>query len=266
MILSKTIGGNYPLKMNIQVYDAALLQKGELVMRHASWHAANKYYISAYVAGVTEAEDTIGVLEAGSVDATASKENGQIWHMNADALPDQSTSTGCNFLPAIVNPDAIYFAEYDQTDAVNQSVAVTASTAWACTTWEDNIDGAWLFTTTAADSAATYAGKLRYAVASAGGTVTTGVAVTVDTSTDVVKVLPSGHRITTLNAEATGLSTEIAAGDSIYLEVIENYVEFSGSPSVPLRYWKHKGLDGLKGLRVQAEIVQLRHAWRAVVA
>ena len=272
MELARLMGGNYPFKANIPVYDAATLAYGELVMRHATWHSNDeKYYISAYVAtSATEAEDTVGIIDACSVNASENKDNRNVYRIGVHSaawgvLPDGVAVDGWNFLPAIVNPDATYFAEYDQTDAINQTGAVAASTAWAVTNLEDDIEGAWLFTTRQASSTATYPGKLRYGTASAAGTLTVGVAVTVDTLTDIVKVLPIGHRLVALNAEATGLTTTAAAASTIYLEIRENYVQWQGSPEMEMRKWLHDGLDGLGGLRCRGEIIQLKHAYRQVV-
>lgn len=265
MQLARILSGNYPYRTYIPVYDATTLTAGEMVMRHASWAAANKYYITAYTGANTEAEDSIGILLMSSTDGYASKENALLYNL-ASAAPSREESAGGNFLEAVVNPDATYFAFYDQTDAASCSTAITASTTWTITSLEDNIDGGWLFTTNQADANATYVGLIRYLTASASGSCTVDSAVTVDTSTDYVKVLPIGHRITALNAEATGLTTTAAAGSGIYLDVRENFITHDASPRREARYWLQKGLDGLKGLKVEAELVQLRHCYRAVVA
>ena len=267
MELARILGSNYPYKLNVPVCDAAALAEGEMVMRHGSWHSGeNKFYITAYTSANTEAEDTIGVLCTSDAKAATHKENSDLYKIGSDGIADAAISAGGNFLPAIVNPEATYFCFYDQTAAQSCTTAISASTTWTITSLEDNIDGGWLFTTAQTDSATTYGGKLRYAAASASGSITTSVAVTVDTSTDFCKAFPIGHRITGLNAAATGFLTTIAAETGIYLEVIENWVEHSGSPKRAMRQWWHKGLDGLTNLKVEAEIVQLRHAWRAVVA
>lgn len=265
MQLARLLNNNYPYKTNVPVYDAANLVNGELLMRHASWGSANKYYITAYTGANTEAEDTIGITQASADNCTAFKENSKLFNLGSDTLPDAGPDTGGNFMPVIVNPDATYFAFYDQTDAINQTGAVSASTAWAITSLEDNIDAGWLFTTDQADSAATYVGVLRYGTASASGTLTADSALTVDTSSDVVKVLPIGHRLVGLNAESTGLTTTAAAASTIYLEVAENWMRNDGAPTHPMRYWEDKGLDDLTGLVVEAELIQLKHAWRYVV-
>ena len=266
MELARTFSGNYPFKANVPVYDAALLATDELVMRFATWHSGvSKFYITAYTASSAEAVDALGVLECGAVNAGDNKDNNTFYRIGTDDIPDAAISVGGNFLPCIINPDACYFAEYDQTDAIDQTGAVSASTTWAITSLEDNIDGGWLFTTKQKSSTATYSGLIRYATASAAGNITADSAVTVDTSTDVVKVLPIGHRLNGLNAEATGLTTTAAASSAVQLDLRENYIQWQGSPEMELRYWNHRGMSDLGGLRVRGEVILLDHCYRQVV-
>jgi hypothetical protein len=270
MQLSRIHGSNYPYKMNVPVYDAATLVDGEMVMRHGSWHSSEtKYYITAYTGANTEAEDSIGVLQASAANvqqvANGLGENDQFYKIGTDDIPDAAISAGGNFLPCVTNPGARYYAFYDQTDAQSCDNAESAETAWVIGSLEDNIDGGWLFTTDQADSSATYVGLLRYLTASAAGTATVA-AVTVDTDTDYCKVLPLGHRLCGLNAESTGLTTTAAASSAVFLEVVENYLTHSASASEEMRYWDHDNLADLKRLKVEGEVVQLRHCWRAVVA
>lgn len=266
MELARILGSNYPYRTQVPVYDAATLAQGEMLMRHGSWHSSEtKYYITAYANANTGSEDSIGITLASSADCALAKD-AQLYKVGSDGIPDAAISAGGNFMPVIVNPEACYYANYDAADAKSCTTAISASTTWTITSLEDNIDGGWLFTTDTADSSATYPGLIRYAAASASGSITTGVAVTVDTNTDFVKVLPIGHRLTGLNAAATGLTTTIEAEDGIFLGIAENWIKHQSSPKVRLRYWDHKGLDNLVNLKVDAEIVQLRHAYRAVVA
>lgn len=266
---ARLLGGNVPFVLNVPVYDATTLVKGELVMRHASWGNEDyTYYITAYTGAATEAEDSLGILQASSADAYASKENAKLYNM-ASAVPSRGTGAGNNFLPAIVNPDATYFAFYDQTTAISVTTASTSTTV-TITSLEDDIDGAWLYTTEGTDSAATYKGLLRYLTASASGSCTIDSAATIDTSTDVIKILPLGHRTTELNTASTGLMTS-AAGSStpgVFLDIMENWGRWASAPTHALRYWNDKGLSGLGGklATFEAEIVQLRHCYRAVVA
>lgn len=274
MELSKLLGGNYPyIHAHVPVYDATILAEGELLMRVGSWgNEGAGYYITAFTAANTEAEDTIGITMTSSTKAYASKENARFYNL-ASAVPSRTMATGNNFLPVIINPDALYMAFYDQADAVSNSTACSASTALTFTNLEDDIDGGWLYTTDGTDSAATYAGKLRYLTASALGSCTLDSAITVDTSSDMIKILPIGHRLVPLNAEATGLScsdgTTPASGaaDTIYLEIHDNYGRWASMPTHPLRYWNDKGLEGLGGKKAifWGEIVQLKHAWKYVV-
>lgn len=263
MQLARCLGGNYPYRTYIPVYDASAIAEGELLMRSGTWTGATGYYISAYSGSNTEAEDSIGIAMHSSASAYASKENAKLYNM-ASAVPSKSQSTGCNFMEAIVNPDATYFAFYDQEDAVSVTSAST-STTLTITSLEDNIDGGWIYTTDQTDSAATYAGSLRYISASASGSCTI-TALTVDTSSDVIKVLPIGHRLVGLNAEATGLTSTAAASSTIFLDLRENWITHAASARSLLRQWEQDSLGGLKNTLIEGEIVQLRHCYRAVVA
>lgn len=267
MELARILTGNFPLQATaIPVYDAALLADGELLMRHASWHSGeNKFWITAYTAGATEAEDTIGITRGSSTGIyNQMEENSSHYHLTSTA-PSVAISAGGNYMPAIINPHATYYAFWDQTDAINCSTAVSASTSWTLTSLENNIDGGWLYTTDGADSSATFVGELRYLTASAAGSCTADSAITVDTSTDVIKMVPVGHRLVDLNAEATGLSTTAAASSTIYLEILENWITNGSHPREAMNYYDHKGLSGANPAIFYGEIIQLKHAYRAVV-
>jgi len=268
MHLSKLMAGNYPFRTNVPAYDAALLDLGEMLMRHATMHqAAAGYYITAYTSSNAEAEDSIGICQAKSTDLVDHPENAALYGINADGLCDKTASTGFNFMPVIANPHAIYFAFYDQAAAQSCTHAENG-TAITITSIEDHLDGGWIYTTDGTDSSATYSGKLRYITADDGTDLTVDSTLQVDTSSDFIKIFPIGSRITGLNAAATGFLTTIAAETGIYLEVIENYGKWRQAPTHNLRYWNDKGLDGLGGkiATFEAEIVQLRHCWHAVVA
>ncbi len=264
MQLARLLGGNYPYRTYIPVYDASDLSDGELLMRASTFTGATGYYITAYTSDNVEAEDSIGITLSSSEAAYASKENAKLYNL-ASAVPSRDASTGFNFMEAIVNPDATYFAFHDQTTAKSVTTAST-STTFTVASLEDNIDGGWIYTTDGTDSAATYAGSLRYISAAAAGSCTT-TALTVDTSSDFIKVLPIGHRLTGLNAEATGMTTAIAAETGVYLTIRENWITHAASAGRELmRKWNHDSLDGLSNVLIEAEIAQLRHCYRAVVA
>jgi len=267
MELARILGSNYPYKIPVPVLESGAIAEGEMMMRHSTWHSANtKYYISAYTSDNVEAEDSIGITCTSAVKAAAHKENNDLYKIGSDGLPDATIAEGGNFLPCIVNPEATYFAFYDQATAKSCTHAISASTTWTISLLEDNIQGGWLFTTTEADATATFPGLLEYVEESpAAGSATMEVAVTVDTSTDFCKVLPIGHRLTGLNAAATGMTTAIAAETGIYLDILENWISHSGSPKRVMRQWLHKGIRGATQLKVEAELVQLRHVWNATV-
>ncbi len=267
MHLSRELGGNYPFRLNVPVLESALVDLGELMMRHTSWaSSATKYYHTAYSAATTEAEDTIGVSQARSSDLANHPENNAFYKIGSDGLPNATNEEGSNFMPVIANPHALYYAFYDQADAISITTGA-ATTTLTVSSLENHIDSGWMYTTDGTDSSATYVGSLRYLTASASGTATMDSADTTDTSSDIILLLPIGHRLTQLNAESTGLGTTAAAGAGLFLEVVENYGTWRSAPTHMLRFWNDKGLDGLGGkiARFEAEIVQLKHTWHGTL-
>ena len=267
MYLTQMLAGNFPFRTNVQAYDSALLDLGELLMRAATMTGATGYYQTAYVGNNTEAEDTIGICQARSSDLVNHKENARFYSINSDGLPDKDASTGFNFMPVIANPEATYMAFYDQSDAVSFTHAENG-TAITITSIEDHLDGGWIYTTDGADADATYVGELRYITADDGTDLTVDSTLQVDTSSDFIKLVPWSHRFVGLNAEATGITSAAAASSTVFLEVIENYGRWRQAPTHKLRYWNDKGLSGLGGKIAifEAEIVQLKHCWRAIVS
>jgi hypothetical protein len=268
MQLARILGSNYPFITNIPAYDGTILAEGELLMRAATWNAATQYYVTAAGGSnaETDAEDTIGTCMASSTDLYASKENAALYNL-ASAVPSKTATTGFCWVPAIVNPEASYFAFCDNTTngAVLTAVAVTASTTWT-TTIPDHMDGGWMYTTTDYSSTATYAGELRYATAAATTSITADSVVTTDTSTDLGYILPIGNRLVALNSAATGVIPRTTASSTTHLNVVENWITHSGSPKMAMRYWIHKGLSRLTNYRYEQELVMLTHCYRKIVA
>ena len=244
MRLAKGLNAQNPISMDVPVYDAALLIAGELVMRGGAGGATNCYYITAYTGDAGEAVNALGIIQE-------------------TIVPVGTPAIGLSYGKCIVNPNAVYFAEYLQTsgniiDVDNASAATTIT----ITALEDNIDGGWLYFTNKVAAAAVGAGSLRYITASAAGSCTIDSALTVDLTSDCIKVLPVGHRLTSLDATAVGLKSQAAAGSGVSIQILENYIQI-GHIMRPLRSVKHAGLDGLDAdtTKVFAAIILLDHAY-----
>ncbi len=244
MRFAKMLNGGVPVVMDVPVYDSSSLAHGELVMRGAHGGTTNSYYITAYTGNNTEAVAALGVLQETPSSVT------------------KNASNGFNYAKCIINPNAVYLAEYFQTSGniINATNASTSTTV-TITNLEDNIDGGWLYATDRVDSDATSAGSLRYLTASASGSCTIDSALTVDTTTDFIKILPVSHRLTALSSDALGLKSQAAAGSGVSLHILENYI-LKGGVYAPLRYSEHAGLDGLDTATTKffAAIVLLDHA------
>lgn len=270
MTLARILDGNYPYITNVPVYDGAALVAGEMIMEDANFQSdATRYYITAAGATTAEAEQALGVLQAGDDDALASKENSKAYGINADSLPDDTAAEGFNFLPCIVNPEALYFAFIDQADAVSCTSTVSASTTFTLTAVQQDTDAGWVYTTAVTDTSATNSGQLRYITEDSTNYLTVATAVTADSSTDIVWVFPIGFDSIGLNAEATGIrpggtgaTPALSASGTTDIKVFEQWITHAHAPKHKLRYWNDKGLDNLDKVQLEQEIVMFVHSLR----
>jgi len=228
--------GGYPVIMDVPVYDdGTALVAGALVMRGAHGGLTNSYYIEAYIsANAGEALAALGVMQesvaTGSVKAV----------------------TGYTYGKCIINDDVHYLAEYLQTTShVIDVTTASTSTTLTTTSLEDNMDGAWVY----------FTGNLRFLVDSGNGSSTMDSAVTIDTTSDFIKILPVGHQLVSLSTCSTGLMSKAVAATSINLMVVENYIGKSGLNQT-MRYATHKALSGLpkETTKFYSEICILSHA------
>ena len=242
----RSLHGGPPLVMDVPVYDASALAAGELVMRGGHGGTTNSYYITAYTGNSsTEAVDSLGVLQ------------------ESVTSPTVVASTGFNYAKCIVSPWVTYLAEYLQTSGnVVDVTSASASTTLTTTNLEDNIDGGWVYFTKKTTSTATGAGNLRYLTASASGSATMDSAVTIDTTSDFIKILPVSHLLALLSSDALGLASAAASTNSASnMIVLENYISKNGLKKA-LRYASHKGTtQDPDTVKFYAEIVLLDHVF-----
>ena len=246
-------GAPGPIVELVPVYDATSLSDGALIMQGTTDPDSNADHGVAFVVATTgssaEAVDSLGIIQGITGDY------GQA--VTVTTLPDTAAPP---YLRAIVNPGAVYLAEYAQADTM--AVASTSTTTITVTSLEDDIDIGWVFIVTTAVTGNAY--NLRQLTASAAGSATMDAALSGgnETSGTAIKILPVNHRLTKLNTAATGLGTDAAAGSCVALHIKENWIAGDGTTLVPLRAANHRNTNWNANTKLFAEIVQLDHVFK----
>lgn len=261
--------GAEPIVRDVPVYDAATLARGELVMLDPA-AATDCQFITAYTGANTEAVDAIGVMQE-TLTTTSKANPGDAVTTAGTVDPPQDAissiaagvAAGSRYGKVIINPFAVYLAEYSQ--AAADDVAFTQawnSTTLTCTSLEDNIDGGYVFVS-AASANASAKGQLRYLTASAAGSATTDSAPAVATTTNdtFIKVLPANHRLTALSADGIKLKSQAAAGSGVSLTILENYIGGSEQALEPLRAQRHKGGNFTSHAKLFADVLLTDHIY-----
>lgn len=162
----------------------------------------------------------------------------------------------------IINPMAVYRAEYDGAD--DMDVASTSTTTVTVTSLEDNIDGGWLLGDdgSGAYGTGTTGAQLQYIAASASGSCTTKTSSGWTSANDLIKVLPLMHQLIRVNTAADKLGTDAAAGSGL-ASIIDNWISADGLPLQQLDPTKHSGLT-LFNPKVYSDIRFLNHAYLTI--
>ncbi|MBW2086662.1 MAG: hypothetical protein JRI54_11645 [Deltaproteobacteria bacterium] len=252
MRFSYDLAGAEPIIRDVPLYDASGIANGELVMLGNTDPDSNADHGVAFQTAYESSQ------AASAVDALGVCQE----DITCTTLPDVATEAA-SYGKVIVNPFAVYLAEYSQ--AAADDVALTQ--AWSTTTLtltslEDDIDCGWVLGSSESATSG-FAGQLRWISASASGSCTLSTAPTTAGTTNdmIVKILPVNHRLTSLNAGATGLLSQAAAGACVSLHIVENFIEADGLSFSPLRRYNHDGLD-LTNARAYAAIVMLDHVYK----
>lgn len=212
---------------NLPIFGAAAdIQKGAFLMRGATPGTNNGELILATGAGA----DIIGRLGA----------------MLDYSVDGETLIAGTAFVTKpveLAHGFRIHRVEYDLTDVMTASQAVTTTTI-TLTSLEDDIDAAFLYV-----AAGTGIGQTNYLTASASGSATLKAAfgTSLDTTSDIIKILPRFHPLGKLNSDGTKLGTDAAAG-SWTIMVIDSYIQRNGRIE-QLNPTKHAALTGLNSLR-----------------
>jgi len=287
MQLSRCLIGQTPLVTNIRVYDSGTLEDGALMMLNASAYSSgapnggDSYnFTKAAADNNTAGIDAIGVLQTSSTKARAMRDNlsndSNAMKIGSDYYADAAVSAGGNYLPCIISPQVMYYAEYyQQADAdsganvITANITASTSTTVTQTDLQDHLDGGFLFSTDRTSSAAYEPGQLRYITASAAtGSCTIDSAMKVATTSDFILMLPPYCSRTGMTDDGVGLCSltdktadDASVGLATTLLVWDNYARWDGAPLHGLRYWSDKALDGIKGMSAFAEVILTDHLW-----
>jgi len=292
MKLSRCLIGNTPYICNSKVYSAGQLYEGALMMLNASAlssgapsdGSAYSFTIAA-ADDATAAIDVLGVLMVSSRDgyddtSINNANNAAAYKIGSDYYADAAISAGGNYLPVMISPEVLYFAEYFQKadnaaggNVITANISQSTSTTVTITSLQNHLDGGFLYSTDLTSSTAHEPGQFRYITTSAAtGSCTIDSAMDVDTDTDFILGLPPGCTRTGMTDDAVGLCslTDKTANDSSEglctgLLIWENWIGHRSAPLHPVRYWADRGLDSLENFRAYAEIVCTDHLFGRTV-
>jgi len=256
------VPGDEPIIKDMPVYDAEGLQNGALLQLGDTDPDSNAdqgiSLIAAYGSAGSSSStcvDCVGILQDSTYESTTPS---NIYATN---------SNGAKYGKVIINPFAVYCAEYLQDTTNDVAVISSVSTSVTIDNIEDDIDGGWLYFPLTRSGVAK---SLRFITADSNATSTATIdtaLVTAANSTDtIIKILPVHHKLTQLNARSTGksnssvgLSSVAFTGASTRLCILENYISSDGHGFEPLRRPSHANLNNLSNAKFYADIVMLDH-------
>lgn len=279
MELSRLMGGGTPLVMNINVQDAVAIVDGA-VLSQATLNTTAQGVTPLVTRSSAANDAAFGISQVSSAQASASVDNVNAmnayrFNIDTDGIPNRATTTGSDWLPVCVNPDALYYAEYSiktttatptASDALVTGITAAVGTVVTiASTSDEGIAGGWLMdsrsgaTSSAAADAPTFSGQLRF-VANATGTIKFGLLTSMNVSVDsnLLWASPQTYSHTLITASASSLASQMnGSTDAKFdqgMKIMENYVKHSEAPLHPLRQWVDDGLDGLTGQSMYSEL------------
>jgi hypothetical protein len=164
--------------------------------------------------------------------------------------------------PFELNPLAFIRAEIDQSDTMAATQA-DATTTITLTSLEDNIDHAFLYCV-AGDAI----GQLRVIATSASGscTVKTAFSPAVASGDTFIKIYPSLFGLVKLNAAATGLGTDAAAGTAV-VSVVSSWMQSINTGGIEMmNATSHSGLNNIngKGQQFFSDLIFRNHIFNSI--
>lgn len=196
--------------------------------------------------GVT-AGTNFGSLIVSTANSTASVDAiGILRELHDFSVSGDTTNAGTSYVThpvQLIVPGRVVRAYYSSTVLVACTQAVTTTTL-TLTSLEDDIDGSFLYV-----QSGTGAGQTNYLTAAAAGSCTlkAAFATSLDTTSNLIKILRRFHQKIALNADGTMLGSYDAVGVHNAV-VIDSFIERNGD-LISLDPTKHAALTGLNSLR-----------------
>lgn len=203
------------------------------------------------IAGTTDGTN-LGMAIVGAapytnvVGVTPSRVPTALSTINTPAYVDSSQVTPVDTQQElIVNPDAAFFAEYDQTSTLT---GTSSGTTLTITSLAGTLAGGWIYvvagsTGSGTNPAGTNCGLLLAIKASTSGSCTlyTAPAVALDGTETLIKIQPRFTQLVNLNTTADKIAS-VAAAATGKISILENYFRAPGYPDQKLLPTKHTGL------------------------
>lgn len=278
MELSRLVSGDHvPFVTNIPVYLATTvngLKRGAVVCNGAT--GATRGATLSVATTTAAAKDFMGVLQLDASFAYQTQYEGtngnqaNSFRIQSNLIANRGAADGNDWLPAIINPDALYFAWNSTTqaaatagDTITQSITASTGTSVTIASLDQDQIGGWLFSHSSNSTATpTFSGQLRY-ITTATQTGLCGLATAMNLSTDssLVLLTPAGLRSTVLNSTGQHLRSQGAAGLKVAqgIHVWDNFGAWEQAPMHPLRKWIDDGRNDLTGVKLYSEVFLYDH-------
>lgn len=253
------IAGAEPIIKDMPAYDAATIAYGELLMLGTTAHSAGAdagiSLITAYSTTVASAHavDAVGI----SLETKTTADSPSI------ATAANATTEQC-YVKTIINPFAIYRAEYDQSDdiAITSASGTNLEVAGVA---DDSSDGTWVYFS---GTPGPNYGSLRYCLAGGAAatfTMDTALPNTATTADKVTIIEPKPRYSNALNAEATGVaafsSGTALVGAATNLRILETYIDKNAGLEI-MHPHKHYNLDNLPSTtKFYSDLMMKDHAY-----
>lgn len=279
MDLSRLVcGAHDPFTTNIPVYLATTvngLKAGAVVCNGAT--GATRGFTLSVATTTAAAKDAMGVLAISASFAYANVDQGQErsskssdFRIQSDLIADRGAVGGNDWLPAVINPDALYYAWFSTTqaaatagDTITQSITASTGTVVTIASLDQDQIGGWLFSHSSNSTGTpTFYGQLRYiSTATQTGIVGLLTAMNLSTDSSLVLVAPAYLRSTILSSAGRYLRSQGAAGLKVAqgIQPLDTYGSWDSAPFHPLRSWIDDGKNGLTGVKLFSEVYLFDH-------
>lgn len=272
MDLSRLLSGNTPFVTNVPVYLATTvngLKRGAVVANGAT--GSTRGFTLSVATTTAACKDVQGVLQCDASFAFASQfestngVNAMSFRIQSDLIADRGAVGGNDWLPAVINPDALFFSWYSTTqaaatagDTITQNITASTGTSVTIASLDQDQISGWLFSHNSNSTGApTFSGQLRF-ITTATQTGLCGLATAMNLSTDSSLVLmdPPGIIRSAVNSTGQHLRSQGAAGLKVAQGVYHRdvYGSWDTAPMHPLRSWIDDGKNGLTGVRLFSEV------------